>query len=96
MPQPSLCRLLAEHLRAIREHHGLTQEKAAHLIGCDYKYYQRIEAGAKDIRLSTLERIAKALGVDSSELVGPLLSHTKANSAGKTLKRIHRKDGPLR
>jgi transcriptional regulator with XRE-family HTH domain len=43
--------------------------RAAALIGCDYKYYQRIEAGLKDVRLSTLERIAKAFGVGVEELL---------------------------
>jgi len=47
----------------------LTQEKAASLIGCDYKYYQRLEAGAKDVRLSMIERIAKAFDLKASILL---------------------------
>ncbi|MEI6714247.1 MAG: helix-turn-helix transcriptional regulator [Verrucomicrobiota bacterium] len=60
--------LFAARLRALRKVRGLTQEQASSLIGCDYKYYQRLEAG-KDVRLSTLAKIATALGVDPSELL---------------------------
>lgn len=55
-------------MREIRRRHGLTQEQAAALIGCDYKYYQAIEAGAKDVRLSMIERLALPFGLSPEQL----------------------------
>lgn len=69
VPPGNLSQQLAARLRFLRAEQDLTQERAAALIGCDYKHYQRIEAGLKDVRLSTLERIAKAFGVGVEELL---------------------------
>lgn len=69
VPSNDLSLSLAERLRALRKQKMLTQEKAASLIGCDYKYYQRLEAGAKDVRLSMIERIAKAFDMKASILL---------------------------
>jgi transcriptional regulator with XRE-family HTH domain len=49
---------------------GLTQEEFAERAGFSYKYYQQIEAGKKrDLRLSTLEKLAKAHRIELSELL---------------------------
>jgi transcriptional regulator with XRE-family HTH domain len=56
----------------LRKQRKLTQEKAASLIGCDYKYYQSLESGAKDMRLSMLERISKAFGLKVTVLSDPI------------------------
>jgi transcriptional regulator with XRE-family HTH domain len=69
VPSNKLSLSLSEHLRALRKQRKLTQEKAASLIGCDYKYYQSLEAGSKDVRLSMLERIAKAFGIKAAVLL---------------------------
>lgn len=62
-------RLLAR-VREIRETRGLSQEAFAEKAGLTYKYYQHVEAGRRrDIRLSTLERLAKACGVELWELL---------------------------
>jgi len=37
-------------------------------FGFDYKYYQRIEYGEKNLTLKTLNRWAEGLGVPVSEL----------------------------
>lgn len=61
-------RLLAR-VRQIREARGLSQESFAERAGLKYKHYQSIEAGRKtDIRVSTLLKLAKACGVELSEL----------------------------
>jgi transcriptional regulator with XRE-family HTH domain len=88
---PSIRQIFAGNLRALREHRGLTQERASHLIGCDYKYYQTLEAGSRDIHLSMLERIANAFGVDASSLVGPLQRKAPVKGAGTGLKRGRKK-----
>jgi transcriptional regulator with XRE-family HTH domain len=62
-------RLLAR-VKALREALGLSQEAFAERAGLKYKHYQSIEAGRKvDIRLSTLEKLAKACRLELRELV---------------------------
>ena len=62
-------RLLAR-IRQLREAKGLTQQSFAEKAGLAYKYYQHVEAGRRrDIRLSTLIKMADGLGLKLSELV---------------------------
>lgn len=62
-------RLIAR-LREIREAHGLSQEAFAERAGLKYKHYQSIEAGRKiEVRLSTLQKLAKACGLELWELL---------------------------
>lgn len=63
---------LLKRLRALRIERGLTQEQFAEESGMSYKYYQAVEAGRKrDLRLSTLERLAQAHGMQVWELMQP-------------------------
>lgn len=63
---------LLERLKQLRRHRGLTQEAFAEEAQISYKYYQAVEAGRKiDLRLSTLERLAKAHGMEIWELLLP-------------------------
>lgn len=67
-------------VRELREARGLSQEAFAERAGLKYKHYQSIEAGRKrDFRFSTLEKIAKACGMEAWELLRidetPLLAH---------------------
>ena len=65
---------LLTRIKALRKLHGLTQEAFAEKSGISYKYYQAIEAGRKrDLRLSTLERLAKAYGIALWQLFSPEL-----------------------
>jgi transcriptional regulator with XRE-family HTH domain len=60
---------LLTRIKTLRETLGLSQEAFAEKAGLGYKYYQHIEAGRKrDIRLSTLEKLAKACGLELDEL----------------------------
>jgi transcriptional regulator with XRE-family HTH domain len=62
-------RLLAR-VKEFREANGLSQEAFAERAGLTYKYYQHVEAGRKrDIRLSTLEKLAVACGIELWELL---------------------------
>lgn len=62
-------RLLAR-VRELREARGLSQEAFAEKAGLTYKYYQHVEAGRRrDIRMSTVEKLAKACGLQLSELL---------------------------
>ena len=63
---------LLTRLRALRAAHGLTQEAFAERSGISYKYYQAVEAGRKrELRLSTLERLARAYGLEVWQLLAP-------------------------
>lgn len=61
-------RLLAR-IKTLRESLGLTQEVFAERAGLGYKYYQHVEAGRKrDLRLSTLEKLARVCGLELRDL----------------------------
>jgi transcriptional regulator with XRE-family HTH domain len=67
-----------ERLRELRKHHGLSQEKFSEISGFSYKFYQLIEIGRKnDLRLSSLERLAEAYGIEVHELLGPEMPKTR-------------------
>lgn len=77
MAQTTLSRLLVR-LRQLREVHGLSQEAFAEVSGISYKYYQAVEAGRKrELRLSTLERLARAYNIELHQLLAPDLPATK-------------------
>jgi transcriptional regulator with XRE-family HTH domain len=89
-------RLLAR-IRQLREARALTQEAFAEKAGLGYKYYQSVEAGRRrDIRLSTVEKLAKALELEPWELLNleaaPLaLADPKGNKFPATPRRATRK-----
>ena len=71
MEEGTIQRLLGR-LKALRSAKGLTQEEFAEQSGISYKYYQAVEAGRKmDLRLSTLDRLAKAHGLETWQLLLP-------------------------
>ncbi len=56
-------------IKEVRQKRGMTQEELAEAIKTSYKYIQRIEGKTPpDIRLSTIERIAKALKTSPTKL----------------------------
>jgi DNA-binding XRE family transcriptional regulator len=55
---------VAEALTTARTHAGLTQERLAEIMGTKQSSVSRLEAGAKDPRLSTLGVYAAATGVE--------------------------------
>ena len=57
-------------LRFIRERKGVSLRALKKVSGVAVATLARIEAGGYDPRLSTLRRIAKALGVTVAELIG--------------------------
>jgi transcriptional regulator with XRE-family HTH domain len=80
MESRTLDRLLLR-LKQLRKKHGLTQEQFAERSGISYKYYQAVEGGRKrDLRLSTLERVARAYGIEVWQLVSPKLPKTDIRS----------------
>lgn len=71
--ESSIAQHLLKRLKELRVQRGLTQEAFAEMSGISYKYYQAVEQGKKlDLRLSTLERLAKAHDLEVWQLLGPV------------------------
>jgi transcriptional regulator with XRE-family HTH domain len=60
---------VAVQVKAWRERRGLTQEQLAAKAGISRGYLARLETARQDPKLSTLEKIAKALKVDVPKLL---------------------------
>ena len=58
-----------DKLRAARERRFLTQQQLADLAETSKANISRLESGEQKARMSTIVRLAKALGVDPEELV---------------------------
>jgi len=64
-------------LREWREKRGLTLRRLAEISDVHYVSLARLEAGRFDPRLSTLRKLAKALNVTITQLVGEGKHHKK-------------------
>ncbi len=60
---------LGSNLRDARKRLGLTQEEVAERSGVHATEVSRIEAGKRDPRVSTLQRLATAVEVQPSQLL---------------------------
>jgi transcriptional regulator with XRE-family HTH domain len=60
---------LGENLRKWREKKDMSQVDLATALGVDRAYISNIENGRMNPTLSTLEKIAGALGISTSELL---------------------------
>ena len=65
---------LGKQLQRLRTRRGLTQEQLAVNVGLARTYLARLELGQHDPSLSTLVRLAKALRVSVTELLGESMS----------------------
>lgn len=61
--------ILAVNLRKFRTERGLTQEALAYDAGMDRSAVGHFERGERNVTLSTLDRLAEALGVTPFQLV---------------------------
>lgn len=66
--KPQILKQFGERVRQERNKKGLSQEKLAELAGVHRTYIGMIERAEKNITLTNIERIAKALSVQISEL----------------------------
>jgi transcriptional regulator with XRE-family HTH domain len=83
---------IAERLRELRRKHNLTQEQVATLLGTDLRWYQRVELKEKDIRASTIDRLAAIYGVSSVEFLAEKLPTT--TTAGRPASAPHKPRKP--
>jgi transcriptional regulator with XRE-family HTH domain len=65
----SVCGDLGRNLRRARKRLEMTQEEVGQQSGVHPTEVSRIEAGKRDPRVSTLERLAKALGMPPGDLL---------------------------
>ena len=66
---PPIGKRLAMRLKQLRERRGLIQKQLAKKAGLSHGYLARLEIGMHDPPLSTLVKLAKALGVKVTELL---------------------------
>lgn len=64
----NLEQIVVANIRRIRKERGMTQEKLAELCNTSVSYIGLLEIGRNVPKLSTIEKIADALGVDYVEL----------------------------
>lgn len=63
---------LAQNLRYLRLRADLTQEQIAEIVGFEFKFYQKLEGGRKpQIKVETVERLAKPFGLEAWQLLAP-------------------------
>ena len=62
-----LSHLIGKRIKALRLNKGLKQEDVESR-GLSYKYFQKVESGRANVTLKTLEKIASALDIDSTEI----------------------------
>jgi transcriptional regulator with XRE-family HTH domain len=60
---------LARNLRAIRAHHGISQEELGDLAQLHRTYVGSIERQERNVSLDNIERLAAALKVDIVDLL---------------------------
>ena len=60
---------LGANIKAQRARVGITQEEAAHRSNLHPVEFGRAERGTRDLRVSTVVKIARGLGVSASELL---------------------------
>lgn len=64
-----LSKQVGEKIRATRDSQGMLQRDLAHKAGVPVRTVGRIERGEVDVRLSTLAKIAAALGISVRDLI---------------------------
>ncbi len=70
-PTAKLRKILADNVRAFREQHQLSQEALAEACGLHRTYIGSVERSERNVTLSTLEVLARALGVTVPDLLTP-------------------------
>lgn len=75
IPSFPLRATLAENVRAFRKANGLSQEELADLCELHRTYIGSVEREERNVSLSTLEVLSRALGVSVAELLTPRAEH---------------------
>jgi transcriptional regulator with XRE-family HTH domain len=76
---------IGEQIKKIRTAKNLSQKEVALALEMDQAQFSRIENGKTDPAFSTIEKIAKALGVELTELVNANDIFAEVNSYDKSV-----------
>jgi transcriptional regulator with XRE-family HTH domain len=76
---------VGDKIRKVREAKGLSQKEISAMVNMDQSQYSKIENGKTDPTTGTIEKIAKALGIEISELFVNDTIFKDINSADKTI-----------
>lgn len=68
-PSQRITRILADNIRAFRKSSGISQEGLADMCNLHRTYIGSVERGERNVTLSTLELVARALQVSVPELL---------------------------
>ena len=79
-----MAEFIAARLRELRARHGLTQEQVAVLLDADVRWYQRLELSAKDLRVSTVDRLAAVFGLTAVQFLAAELPKSKVRPPAPT------------
>lgn len=71
MPRMSFQSRVSRNIQRIRREKDLSQEEVAHRADIHQTYLSGVETGKRNPSILVVERIAKALGVDVSEIFKP-------------------------
>ncbi|MBD3624050.1 MAG: helix-turn-helix transcriptional regulator [Rhodobacteraceae bacterium] len=71
MPRMSIQSRVSRNVQRIRREKDLSQEEVAHRADIHQTYLSGVETGKRNPSILVVERIAKALGVDVSEIFKP-------------------------
>jgi transcriptional regulator with XRE-family HTH domain len=88
MARGDFMRCFGDRLRRVRLNKGLSQEALADAAGLHRTHISLIERGRRSVRLETLERLARALGVQPAELLPPLNESTNVRKARSSSRQV--------
>ncbi|MFH5207873.1 helix-turn-helix domain-containing protein [Antrihabitans sp. NCIMB 15449] len=71
-PLSDATRIFGERVLARRNQLGLSQEKAAELIGLHWTYVGQVERGQRNLTLHNILKFAEGLTIDAGKLVNGL------------------------
>ncbi len=71
MPRMSIQSRVSRNIQRIRREKDLSQEEVAHRADIHQTYLSGVETGKRNPSILVVERIAKTLGVDVSEIFKP-------------------------
>ncbi|MBS0635860.1 MAG: helix-turn-helix transcriptional regulator [Verrucomicrobia bacterium] len=79
---------IGDNIKRIREAKGMSQKELITAIGMGAPMYSRIETGKTEPSISSLEKIAKALGVKLYELFTDVDSHEVNSHDGTLMEKV--------
>jgi transcriptional regulator with XRE-family HTH domain len=70
-----------QHLRKLRTNKGISQETLAELAGLHRTYISSVERGERNVTITTIEKLAAALGVTMAELMPSAIETSRSKQS---------------